>query len=227
MFESLFDISSTSINFYDTLVMISFSFISGLIISFTYMKTYPNGNYSQNFALTMILLPLVISLIIMLIGSDIARAFSLAGAFSIIRFRSSPGEPKDIGFVLFSLSAGLAAGVGARGYTIAFTLVLCLIMFVLFKLNYAKPKKTKQLLKIVIPEDVDYQEEFSELFSNFGITYSLMKVKTTSLGSLYQLYYEIDLSEDTSVKDLMNEIRMRNSNLNISINMIENKDYKD
>lgn len=227
MFESLFDISSTSISFYDTIVMISFSFISGLIISVTYMKTYPNGNYSQNFALTMILLPLVISLIIMLIGSDIARAFSLAGAFSIIRFRSSPGEPKDIGFVLFSLSAGLAAGVGARGYTIAFTLVLCLIMYLLFKFNFAKPKKTKTLLKIVIPEDVDYQEEFSTLFSTFGITYQLIKVKTTSLGSLFQLYYEIDLSADVNVKDLMNEIRMRNSNLNISINMIENADYKE
>ena len=207
--------------------MILYSLISGLIISFTYMKTYPSGNYSENFALTMVLLPLVISLIIMLIGSDIARAFSLAGAFSIIRFRSAPGEPKDIGFVLFSLSAGLAAGVGASGYTVVFTLLLCVIMFLLFKVRFGKPKSSKQLLKVVIPEDLDYQEELDEIFTRFDIPYTLMKVKTTSLGSLYQLYYELDLRKDIDTRLLINEIRCKNSNLNISINMIENTDYKE
>ncbi len=227
MFESLFDISSTSITLSDTLYMLLFSFVSGLIISITYMKTYPNGNYSQNFALTMVLLPLVISLIIMLIGSDIARAFSLAGAFSIIRFRSAPGEPKDIGYVLFSLSAGLAAGVGARGYAIAFTLILCLVMYVLNKVKFAQPKKTKQLLKIIVPEDLSYEQEFKSLFDQYNVNSSLQKVKTTSLGSLIQLYYEVDLPVDINLQDFMNEIRQRNSNLNISLNIIGNNDYKD
>lgn len=227
MFESLFDISSTSISFFDTFVMILYSFVSGVIISVTYMKTYPNGNYNQNFALTMVLLPLVISLIIMLIGSDIARAFSLAGAFSIIRFRSAPGEPKDIGFVLFSLSAGLAAGVGAQAYTVAFTLLLCAIMYGLYLFRFGKPRTTKQLLKVVIPEDMDYQTVMKEVFSDFDVHYQLRKVKTTSLGSLYQLYYEIELQEDFNTQGLINAIRTRNSNLNISINMIENTDYKD
>ena len=227
MFESLFDISSTSITLSDTLYMLAFSLVSGLIISFTYMKTYPNGNYSQNFALTMVLLPLVISLIIMLIGSDIARAFSLAGAFSIIRFRSAPGEPKDIGYVLFALSAGLAAGVGSQGYTVVFTIILCLVMYILGKLKFAEQRKTKQMLKIVIPEDLQYHEEFSSLFSGYDINFKLIKVKTTSLGSLYQLYYEVDLPIDLNVQSLMNDIRTRNSNLNISLNLIQNTDYKE
>lgn len=227
MFESLFDISSTSITFSDTLYMLIFSLVSGLIISFTYMKTYPSGNHSQNFALTMVLLPLVISLIIMLIGSDIARAFSLAGAFSIIRFRSAPGEPKDIGYVLFALSAGLAAGVGARGYTVAFTLVLCVIMYVLSKFNYAQEKNQKQLLKITIPEELDYQDEFNTLFDNYNVKHKLTRVKTTSLGSLFQLYYELEIPENFNLSQFMNEIRVRNSNLNISINMLENTDYKE
>ena len=227
MFESLFDISSSSINITDTLVMIFYSFVSGLIISITYMKTYHNDNYSQNFALTMVLLPLVISLIIMLIGSDIARAFSLAGAFSIIRFRSEPGEPKDIGFVLFSLSAGLAAGVGAAGYTIVFALILCTIMYLLNVLNFATPKKSNQHLKITIPEDLSYQEEFKPVFESYDITYKLNKVKTTSLGSLYQLNYEIQIPKNTNVQAFINDIRVRNSNLNISINMVENIDYKE
>lgn len=227
MFESLFSISSTSINLGDTLFMLMFSLISGLIISYTYIKTYPSGNHNQNFALTMVLLPLVISLIIMLIGSDIARAFSLAGAFSIIRFRSAPGEPKDIGFVLFSLSAGLAAGVGAQGYTVVFTFALCVVMYVLSKVRYAEQKGTKQLLKIVIPEELDYQEEFGTLFNNYNIKHKLLKVKTTSLGSLFQLYYELEMPDKINLQEFMNEIRMRNSNLNISINMLENTDYKE
>lgn len=225
MFESLFDISSTSITLSDTVYMLMFSLISGIIISYTYMKTAENGKHSQNFALTMVLLPLVISLIIMLIGSDIARAFSLAGAFSIIRFRSAPGEPKDIGYVLFSLSAGLAAGVGARGYTILFTVILCLVMYVLSKVKFGDHKVSNQLLKIMIPEDLPYQEEFPQIFEQYNLNATLTKVKTTSLGSLYQLYYQIQITEDTNIQELMNEIRTRNSNLNISINMIENTDY--
>lgn len=227
MFESIFDISSTTITISDTLYMLLFSLVSGLIISFTYMKTYPDGNYSENFALTMVLLPLVISLIIMLIGSDIARAFSLAGAFSIIRFRSAPGEPKDIAYVLFALSAGLAAGVGAQGYTVAFSVILCVVMYVLSLTNYAKQTRAKQLLKIVIPEELDYEVEFPALFENFNIKYRLTRVKSTSLGSLFQLYYELEMPRDIVLQDLMNEIRVINSNLNISVHMLENQDYKD
>jgi hypothetical protein len=189
------------------------------------MKTYPNGNHSPNFALTMVLLPLVISLIIMLIGSDIARAFSLAGAFSIIRFRSAPGEPKDIGYVLFSLSAGLAAGVGARGYTVVFTVILCLVMYALSKVNFGERKVSKQLLTIMIPEDYSYQDEFPQVFDLYKIKHRLTKVKTASLGSLYQLSYEVQIPETADVQEFINELRTRNSNLNISINMIENTDY--
>jgi len=205
--------------------MIGFGLPSGLIISYTYMKTYPDGRFNSNFALTMVLLPLVVSLLIMLIGSDIARAFSLAGAFSIIRFRSAPGEPKDIAYVLFAMMAGLAAGVGARGYTIAFTLVLCLVMWVLFKLKYGEKKVSHQQLKITIPEDLSYHDEFDGVFKAFDIEYKLKSVKNTSLGSLLQVIYIVSLKEDTNLQELINEFRQRNSNLNISLNMIENTDY--
>lgn len=225
MFESLFSISSTTINFMDTIIMIAFGLSSGLIISFTYMKTYPDGGFNSNFALTMVLLPLVVSLLIMLIGSDIAKAFSLAGAFSIIRFRSAPGEPKDIAYVLFAMMAGLASGVGAKGYTVAFTIVLCLVMWILYKVKYGERKVKHQQLKITIPEDLSYHEEFESVFNAFDITYQLKSVKNTSLGSLLQIIYIVRIKEDTNIQDLINEIRSRNSNLNISLNMIENTDY--
>jgi hypothetical protein len=226
MFESLFTITSTTITVSDTLLMLLFGLISGIIISFTYMKTYPEGNYSQNFALTMVLLPLVISLIIMLIGSDIAAAFSLAGAFSIIRFRSAPGEPKDIAYVLFAMSSGLAAGVGAGYYTVLFALFLCIIMFILSKLNYAKPKHQKSLLKITIPEDLAYQEEFQEVFDAYQIQSRLTQIKNTSLGSLYQLFYEVELHSTIDIQQFINDLRIKNSNLNITLTLIENNDYR-
>lgn len=225
MFESLFDISSTSITISDTLFMIGIAFISGLIISLTYMKTYPDGEYNSNFALTMVLLPLVVSLLIMLIGSDIAAAFSLAGAFSIIRFRSAPGEPKDIAFVLFSMMSGLAAAVGAAGYTIIFALILCVIMLFLNKIGYGSKKVKHQSLKITIPENLSYQEEFDEVFSKHNVEYKLVNVKNTSLGSLFQLTYRIKLKTNTSIPSLMDDLRARNSNLNIALNLIENTDY--
>jgi predicted amino acid-binding ACT domain protein len=189
------------------------------------MKTYPQGNYSQNFALTMILLPSVIAIIILLIGSDIARAFSLAGAFSIIRFRSAPGEPKDIAFVLFSMASGLAAGVGAYLYAGLFTLVLCLVMYVLSKTNFGSKKDASKVLKITVPEDMVYEEEFDQLFSRYEVSYQLNKVKTTALGSLIQLEYLVKFPKSLSLQEFMNEIRAKNSNLNISINMIENDTY--
>lgn len=109
------------------LLTIIVSFVLGGMISFTYMKTSKRNGYSQNFTLTMVLLPAIVAIIILLIGSNIARAFSLAGAFSIIRFRSAPGDPKDIAFVLFTMAAGLACGVRSFGYAVLFTVFLCLI----------------------------------------------------------------------------------------------------
>ena len=105
--------------------------------------------------------------------------------------------------------------------------IFFIFYFKLSKVNFAEQKDTKQLLKIVIPEDLDYQEEFNALFTSYGVKYKLLKVKTTALGSLFQLYYELEMPTDVNLKEFMNEIRMRNSNLNISINMLENQDYKE
>jgi hypothetical protein len=168
----------------------------------------------------MILLPAVIAIIIMLIGSDIARAFSLAGAFSIIRFRSVPGEPKDIAYVLFAMSAGLACGVSAYAYAAVFTIILCLVMFVLFKTRFKNESNSqaKQLI-ITVPEDMEYESAFDEVMQKYTTRSDLKRVKTTALGSLYQLNYELELKEDVSTKAFIDDLRCRNGNLNINLMM--------
>lgn len=226
MFESLLSYSTTTtITIIDAVLAILVSFVVGGIISFTYMKTHTDKNHSQNFALTVVLLPAVISAIIMLIGSDIARAFSLAGAFSIIRFRSAPGDPKDIAFVLFSMAAGLSAGVGLLAFAVIFTVLLCSVMYFLSKLNFGSVSKPTKKLKITIPEDLDYEETFPELFEQFTSSFQLTNVKTTAMGSLYQLTYEVVLKDTKDVKVFIDEIRCRNGNLNISLNLLENVSY--
>ena len=217
LFETLETIIDLNISIIDTIVMIIVSFIAGLIISTTYMKTSEKGNYQKNFALTMVLLPALIASIVLLIGSNIARAFSLAGAFAIIRFRSDPAEPKDIAYVLFSMSAGLAFGITEYVYGITFTIILCLVMYLLSKTNYGSKKKVYKELKITIPEDLDYDLIFKEVFEMYQVEYHLVQVKTASLGSLYKVYYDVIIKNDVSVKAFIDELRIRNSNLDISL----------
>ncbi|MVP01277.1 DUF4956 domain-containing protein [Paenibacillus lutrae] len=220
MLESLFSATTTnaSLTFSHSLLTIVVSFLLGGIISITYMKT-SKQTYSQNFALTMILIPSIIAIIILLIGNNIARAFSLAGAFSIIRFRSAPGDPKDIAFVLFTMATGLACGVGVYGYAIMFTLILCTLMIVLHKFKFGAQKTTQKLLKITVPEDLAYEEAFLEVFRQFQVDHELKKVKTTELGSLFELVYAITIDPAASQKDLIDALRCRNGNLTITLTM--------
>ncbi|PYI53742.1 DUF4956 domain-containing protein [Paenibacillus flagellatus] len=190
----------------------------GAVISFTYMKTSGRG-YSPSFPLTMMVLPAIVAIIILLIGSNIARAFSLAGAFSIIRFRSAPGDPKDIAYVLFTMAAGLAVGVGAYGYAALFTVSLCLLMCLLASFKFGERKSTQRMLKITVPENLSFEEAFDEVFRTYDVDYELKKVRTTELGSLYELVYLITLDRLTNPKELMDAIRCRNGNLDITLTM--------
>lgn len=208
---------SSDLTFVHALLTILISFALGAIISFTYMKTQPM--YNQSFTLTMIVLPAIIAVIILLIGSNIARAFSLAGAFSIIRFRSAPGDPKDIAFVLFTMAAGLACGVGSFGYAVLFTVALCLLMFFLKAIQFGARKSSQRLLKVTIPENLGYEEAFDEIFKKFGIVYELRKVRTTELGSLYELVYMVTIDHLTNQKEFLDAVRCRNGNLDITLTM--------
>ncbi|MFT5874284.1 MAG: hypothetical protein ACI8WT_003245 [Clostridium sp.] len=195
------------------------SFILAVIISFTYMKTSSKGGYSQNFALTLIIIPTVVAVIVFLVGNNVATAFSLAGALSIIRFRSAPGDSKDISYVLFATSAGLAAGVGLFGYGILFTTCLCMLMYILKIVNFGANKTTRNLLKITIPEDLDYEGVFDDLFLKYTKGHELLKVKTTDLGILFQLVYTVVLDNEKSQKEFLDHLRCRNGNLNITLSM--------
>ncbi|MEF3307741.1 DUF4956 domain-containing protein [Paenibacillus sp. GYB004] len=221
MLDSIFSsaAAATELSLTHALLTILMSIVVGLVISFTYMKTSSRGGYSPSFTLTMVVLPAIVAIIILLIGSNIARAFSLAGAFSIIRFRSAPGDPKDIAYVLFTMAAGLAIGVGSFGYAVLFTVCLCLLMFILNLTKFGVKKASQLMLKVTIPEDLSYEAVFDGVFKKFDVNYELQKVRTTELGSLYELVYLITMSTATDQKQFLDAIRVRNGNLDITLTM--------
>lgn len=199
------------------------SLIFGLIISLCYMKTNPGMNSVHGFAVTLIMLPVILSIIILFVGSDVARAFSLAGTASIIRFRSSPGEPKDIGFIFFALAAGLACGVGMYLAGFLFTLFLSAAVLVLSKVRFGQRKNPAQMLKITIPEDLNYKDAFTDILESSTVQYALKRVKTTDLGSLFEVNYQVVLNRDTDEKSFLDELRCRNGNLSIVLTMASNE----
>ena len=186
----------------------------GAVIGLTYYITQQE-NYQRSMAITLLMLPVILSVIIVFIGSNIARAFSLAGTLSIIRFRSAPGDPKDIGFIFFDIAAGLACGVGLYGYGAIFVILLCLIIILAEKCKFFEKKETQKVLKITIPENLNYQGAFDEILEKYTKNFDLVRIKTTDLGSLFELQYNVVMKNDQNEQEFINELRCRNGNLNI------------
>ena len=189
----------------------------GVLVALVYMFAQKNKVVSQGFALTLVMLPAVITIIILLVGSNVARAFSLAGAFSIIRFRSAPGSPKDITYVLFTMAIGLSCGMGFILYAAIMAAVLCVAVFILERTGFGNKDVNQKVLKITIPEDMDYRETFEEVLAQYTVVNQLHKVKTTGLGSLFELEYGVVIKEGTDEKEFIDQLRIKNGNLNISL----------
>ena len=215
-------ISSTtgeSFTLTNTLTIIFSAIILGLIISIAYIQTNKKKGYSSNFPITLIMLPVIIAIIILLVGNNIATAFSLAGAFSIIRFRSAPGDPKDIAYVFFTLAVGLTCGMGYIGYGIIFTIILCTLMVILDLTKFGMSKTKIVQLKVTVPEDLNYEEAFDELLSKYTNSFRIENIRTRDFGALFGLTYKINLKEDANQKKFIDDLRCRNENLNISLTL--------
>ena len=216
--------SALEINTITIILSMVAAIVFGLVISLTYILTHKD-RHQQSFAITLTMLPIILTVIIMFVGSNVARAFSLAGTLSIIRFRSAPGDPEDIGYIFFDIAAGLACGVGLCGWGALFVAVLCIFMIVITKLNFGRPKSTAKQLKITIPENLDYEGVFDEILKKYTTSYMLRRVKTTDLGSLFELTYSLKMITGADEKEFIDELRTRNGNLNIVLSLAENEIY--
>lgn len=192
------------------------SLIIGIIIAFVY--TY-KSKYTKSFVVTLAILPAVVCMVIMMVNGNLGAGVAVAGAFSLVRFRSAPGTAKEIGALFLAMGAGLAAGMGYLGYALLFTLILCLVNFLYSKTKFGEKSgdTLEKKLHITIPEDLDYTGVFDDLLAKYTSECELMSVKTTNMGSLFKLTYNLTLRASAQEKEFIDSLRCRNGNLEIML----------
>ena len=187
------------------------SIILGLTIAYIYMA---QGRCSKNFAITLVTLPVLVQVVIMMVNGNLGTGVAILGAFGLVRFRSVPGTSKEICCVFFAMAVGLATGLGIITFAVMITVVISLLLLILSKTTFGETKSLR-FLKITIPESLDYTEVFNDIFERYAKEVTLNRVKTTNLGSLFELNYDIVLKDDKQEKALIDELRCRNGNLTI------------
>ena len=191
--------------------------IIGFVISLVYLFTHKKAGYSQAFCVSLILLAPIVAIVILLIGNNVARAFSLAGAFALIRFRSAPGDPKDIAFVFMSVVMGLACGMGYWLYAALATVIILAVIIVLHVTNFAGKKGDTYTLKITVPETLNYVGAFDEVLGKYTRSFKLMRVKSVDFGALFELSYNVQLKDDKQIREMLDDLRAMNGNLKIML----------
>lgn len=208
----------------NTFAVLGTALALGLAISLVYILIRRAEGFSKGFSMTLIMMPAIVAAIVFLIGNNVARAFSLAGAFSLIRFRSAAGEPRDIAFVLFSLGVGLACGIGYLGYAALFAAIMCAAMALMHFAGMVGPKSSIMQLKIAVPENMNYQGLFDDILRTYARSWRLRKIKSTDFGTLFELVFTVNLRGDADSKRLIDELRARNGNLSITLTAQETED---
>lgn len=197
-------------------VLISASAI-GFIISLVYLLTHKKEGYSQAFCVSLILLAPIVGMVILVIGNNVATAFSLAGAFALVRFRSAPGDPKDIAFVFLSVTMGLTCGLGYWIYAAVAVIVLSVIILILHFTNFAGRDKKRFELKITVPETLNYAGAFDETLKKYCSRYNMQRVKSVDFGALFEITFDITMKNTDDVRKMIDDLRVLNGNLKIML----------
>lgn len=221
LFKGLFDADIMSvISVTDFLLCIGISLVVGLLITFTYMY---RARYTKSFVITLALLPAVVCVVIMMVNGNVGTGVAVAGAFSLVRFRSVPGTAKEICTLFLAMGAGLISGMGYLGFALLFTIVMCLMFLIYNRLDFGTKKnaKTFKTFTITIPEDLDYSGVFDDIFAEFTVSHNLVCVKSTNMGSMFRLTYNVILRDGNREKEMIDKIRQRNGNLEITSSIQE------
>ena len=221
LFKGLFDTDLTTvIRVTDFLLCLGVSLAIGIVMAFSYMY---RTRYTKSFVVTLALLPAVVCVVIMMVNGNVGTGVAVAGAFSLVRFRSVPGTAKEICTLFLAMGAGLIAGMGYLGFAVLFTVVMC-VMFILYNcLDFGTKKNaaTFKTFTITIPEDLDYTGIFDDIFAEYARSHDLLRVKTTNMGSMFKLTYNVELTDPSREKEMIDKIRCRNGNLEISVSKQE------
>ncbi|MGN0295312.1 MAG: DUF4956 domain-containing protein [Lachnospiraceae bacterium] len=221
LFRGLFDTDMTSvISLTDFLLCMGSSLLIGLILALGYMY---RSRYTKSFIVTLALLPAVVCVIIMMVNGNVGTGVAVAGAFSLVRFRSVPGTAKEITMLFLAMGAGLITGMGYLGFAFVFTLIMCIVSFLYtnLELGCGKNMDRYKTLHITIPEDLDYTGVFDDILKSYTSSCQLIQVKTTNMGSLFRLTYNLTLKDPEKEKEMIDLLRCRNGNLEITVSKQE------
>lgn len=188
------------------------SLILGIAIALTHKLT---SKYSKNFLITTSVLPFLVQIVILMVNGNLGTSVAIVGAFGLIRFRSLPGTSKEILTVFFSMAIGLATGMGYIAFATMATIIGCIAIIVFNKAKIFDKNNQEKVLTVSIPEDLDYTTVFDDIFEKYTKSVELDQVKSTNMGSMFDLKYTIVLNKETSEKEFIDELRTRNGNLKI------------
>ncbi|OOB77399.1 MAG: DUF4956 domain-containing protein [Epulopiscium sp. Nuni2H_MBin003] len=215
IFNSIFEAEvATNVSISNFLICMATAFIVGLILA--KMHCYKTKG-SKGFIVTLVIIPIVVTMIIIMVNGNIGTGVAVAGAFSLIRFRSVPGTAKEIGSIFIAMGAGITIGMGYIGFAILFTIIACTITHVLSIVDFGKQANDERILTISIPESLNYVDGFDDIFNKYTKKFELITVKSTNMGSTFKLTYEIELKNKQEEKQFVDDLRCRNGNLDILI----------
>lgn len=213
MFTSILNETTGTLSITNALICTLVSVALGAVIAVVYKLQ--GGKTTKNLTISLVILPAIVQLVIMMVNGNLGVGVAVLGAFSLVRFRSVPGSSREICFIFFAMAVGLATGMGHLTFAAATTVVIGIVLFVLSRLPIGKAEAAEKLLRINIPEDLDYTGCFDDVFGKYTKKCELEKVRTTNLGTMYELSYKIMLTDITKEKAMIDEIRCRNGNLPI------------
>mgnify|MGYP003305534098 CR=1 FL=1 len=218
IFKGVFDNELTQlISVQDFLLCLGVSLVLGLIMAAAYMF---KNEHTKSFLVTLALLPAVVCVVIMMVNGNIGAGVATAGAFSLVRFRSVPGTAKDISALFCTMAIGFILGMGYLWFALLFAALVNVILLALALTPIAEPNSKARHLSVVMPESIDYTTVFDAVFAKYLKSVTVIKVKTTNLGSMFEVRYDILLKDVTQEKEFIDELRCRNGNLPIALGRI-------
>jgi len=225
VFNGIFDTAAetSGVEIGSFLTCLGAALVTGLIIALFFMyKSKP----SRGFLTTLALLPAIVCVVILMVNGNIGAGVAVAGAFSLVRFRSLPGSAKEIGAIFLAMAAGIVTGMGYIAYALLFVVIIGLAGMLLAnsRLGEKKERFCDKTMRITIPEDLEYSDVFDDLFEEYTAKHCLTNVKTTNMGSLFRLTYNLTLKDSSMEKEFIDKLRCRNGNLEISSSLQETKD---
>lgn len=219
MLETLFHVTKQQeiLSVSSALAYLGTALIFGALLVVVYALISESRKRSISFCVTLLILPAIVAFIILLVGTDVARALSIAGVFTLVRFRSATGEGKDIALVFLAMGVGLSCGLGYLTFAFLMVLGVGIIIVLAYKVLAVAFADGSKKLRILIPEDMEYEGAFDDLFAIYFQKVALEKVKTTNMGTLFELTYDVVEKKQISEKKLLDEIRCRNGNLTVML----------